>query len=144
MALYCGIDLHSNNCWVSVFVEGQQVVKEKRIGNDLDLVLEFLEPFREEIEGIAVESTYNWYWLVDGLMDAGYQVHLTNTWAIKQYDRSFPLSGPAGCRLISRQHRRRGARLQPTRISAGPATPSATPATVPGVVVRATKRKNRA
>lgn len=49
---------------------------------------------------------------------------------------SFPLSGPAGCRLISRQHRRRGARLQPTRISAGPATPSATPATVPGVVVR--------
>ncbi len=25
-----------------------------------------------------MESTYNWYWLVDGLMDAGYKVHLSN------------------------------------------------------------------
>jgi len=34
----------------------------------------------------VVESTYNWYWLVDGLMDAGYVVHLANTAAIKQYE----------------------------------------------------------
>ncbi len=87
MALYCGIDLRSTNCWVSVLLEGQRVIKEKRIGNDLHEILRFLEPFREELEGVAVESTYNWYWLVDGLMDAGYRVHLTNTWAIKQYDR---------------------------------------------------------
>jgi transposase len=32
-----------------------------------------------------VESTYNWYWLVDALMAAGYQVHLANTAAIVQY-----------------------------------------------------------
>ena len=31
-------------------------------------------------------STYNWYWLVDGLQDAGLHVHLANTAAIKQYD----------------------------------------------------------
>ena len=29
---------------------------------------------------------FNWYWLVDGLMDAGHRVHLTNTWAVKQYE----------------------------------------------------------
>jgi hypothetical protein len=23
----------------------------------------------------VIESTYNWYWLVDGLMDQGYTVH---------------------------------------------------------------------
>jgi transposase len=86
MALYCGIDLHSTNCWITVLMEGQQVVAEKRLGNDLTAILGFLEPFRDDLEGIAVESTYNWYWLVDGLMDAGYQVHLTNTWAAKQYD----------------------------------------------------------
>ena len=79
MALYCGIDLHSINCWGSVLLDGEKVAREKRIGNDLIDILEFLEPFREELEGIAVESTYNWYWLVDGLMDAGYRVHLTNT-----------------------------------------------------------------
>jgi transposase len=33
-----------------------------------------------------VESTYNWYWLVDGLIDAGYKVHLANPSAIKQYE----------------------------------------------------------
>ena len=33
-----------------------------------------------------VESTYNWYWLVDGLMEAGYRLHLANTSAIKQYE----------------------------------------------------------
>ena len=32
-----------------------------------------------------VESTYNWYWLVDGLMDADYRVHLANPAAIQQY-----------------------------------------------------------
>jgi transposase len=32
-----------------------------------------------------VESTYNWYWLVDGLMAAGYQVHLANPAAMQQY-----------------------------------------------------------
>jgi len=35
----------------------------------------------------VVESTYNWYWLVDGLMDAGYSsAHLANPSAIKQYE----------------------------------------------------------
>jgi transposase len=38
------------------------------------------------MRGVAVESTYNWYWLVDGLQDAGFTVHLVNTTAVKQYD----------------------------------------------------------
>jgi transposase len=58
----------------------------KRLPNDLPNVLTALEPFREQIEAIAVESTYNWYWLVDGLMDAGYNVRLANPAAIDQYD----------------------------------------------------------
>ena len=35
---------------------------------------------------MVVESTYNWYWLVDALQAAGYRVHLANTAAIKRYD----------------------------------------------------------
>jgi transposase len=50
------------------------------------LVLKALEPYRSELAGIAVESTYNWYWLVDGLQAAGYRVHLANTSAIKPYE----------------------------------------------------------
>jgi len=50
------------------------------------LVLRSLAPYREQIDSLAVESTYNWYWLVDGLMEQGYQVHLANTAAIQQYN----------------------------------------------------------
>ena len=32
-----------------------------------------------------MESTYNWYWIVDGLMEKGYKVHLANPSAIQQY-----------------------------------------------------------
>lgn len=86
MALYSGIDLHSNNMWVAVLDGPSKVVKERRLPNDLGALSSFLEPFRCELAGIVVESTFNWYWLVDGLMSSGYRVHLANTSAIKQYE----------------------------------------------------------
>jgi transposase len=49
------------------------------------LVEQILKPYQEQIKGIVVESTYNWYWLVDGLIDEGYRMHLANPSAIKQY-----------------------------------------------------------
>jgi transposase len=66
--------------------EKLKVVEEAKVGNDLNALLQVLEPYREDVEGVAVESTFNWYWLVDGLQDAGYRAHLTNTWAVKQYE----------------------------------------------------------
>jgi transposase len=86
MALYCGIDLHSRDSWLAILNEELEVVGETKVGNDLETILRVLEPHREALEGVAVESTFNWYWLVDGLMDAGHRVHLTNTWAVKQYE----------------------------------------------------------
>jgi transposase len=83
---YSGIDLHSNNSVVTVIDEEDRVMAEKRLANDLHSILEFLKPWREEIVGVVVESTFNWYWLVDGLQEAGYSVHLANTVAIKKYE----------------------------------------------------------
>lgn len=83
---YTGIDLHSNNCVVSVTDEEDRVVAEKRVPNELAKILDLLRPWREEMAGVVVESTFNWYWLVDGLQAAGYQVHLANTTAIKKYE----------------------------------------------------------
>ena len=85
MALYCGIDLHSTNSWVAVINQERQIIRQAKITNDLKAILGFLEPFQTDLKGIAVESTFNWYWLVDGLMNAGHRVHLTNTWAAQQY-----------------------------------------------------------
>lgn len=83
---YSGIDLHSNNSVVVVIDETDRVVFERRFPNELARILGALAPYREVLAGVVVESTYNWYWLVDGLQAAGYQVHLANTTAIKRYE----------------------------------------------------------
>ena len=85
MKLYCGIDLHSNNSYVAILDDKDSIVYQKRLTNDIGMILEALSPYRERIAGIVVESTYNWYWLADGLLEAGYEVHLANTTAIQQY-----------------------------------------------------------
>jgi transposase len=82
LEIYGGIDLHSNNGVIALLDEEDKVVYQRRLPNDPQQVLGELAPFAEAIEGLVVESTYNWYWLVDGLMAAGYPVHLANTAAI--------------------------------------------------------------
>jgi transposase len=86
MELYAGIDLHSNNSVVLVLDENDRVVYQKRLPNSLDRIVQALSGSAAPIKGVAVESTFNWYWLVDGLQAAGYVVHLVNTAAVKQYD----------------------------------------------------------
>jgi transposase len=86
MKLYGAIDLHSTNNVTVVIDEQDRVVYQKRLPNDLALVLKELSVYQCELEGMVVESTYNWYWLVDGLMAEGYKVHLANTAAIQQYN----------------------------------------------------------
>ena len=86
MVRYAGIDLHSNNNVVVVRDAEDNVVGRRRLPNDLRTVCDRLKPHREDLAGVVVESTYNWYWLVDGLMERGYAVHLANTVAVQQYD----------------------------------------------------------
>jgi len=86
MKLYGGMDLHSTNVVTQLINEEDKVIYRKKQGCDLKQILKGLEPFKNSIEGLAVESTYNWYWLVDGSMEAGYRVHLVNTAAVKQYE----------------------------------------------------------
>jgi len=84
MSLYAAIDLHSSNSVLAVMDGDGKPVLRCRRPNDLPRLLSDLAPYRDELVGVAVESTYNWYWLVDGLMDHGYAVHLVNTTAIPQ------------------------------------------------------------
>lgn len=82
---YVGLDLHSTNTFIGILDGLGKKVWSGRINNDLQLILNVFEPYRENISGVVVESTYNWYWLVDGLMDTGYRVHLGNPVAFQQY-----------------------------------------------------------
>ncbi|MEN6616758.1 MAG: transposase [Syntrophorhabdus sp.] len=85
MSLYVGVDLHSNNSYIAIVDEKNTVVFQKQCKNDLSVILRYLDPFKNDIEALGVESTYNWYWLVDGLVDSQYPVRLANPAAMKEY-----------------------------------------------------------
>jgi transposase len=86
METYAGIDLHSSNNFIGVINDKDKILYGKRHSNRLDDVLRALDPFQDSLQGVVVESTFNWYWLVDGLQEHGYAVHLANPSAIQQYE----------------------------------------------------------
>ena len=84
--LYCGVDLHSNNALYVITDEKDKQLLHKRLPNELPVVLKTLAAYRPRLKVVAVESTYNWYWLVDGLMDHEYPVVLAHPSEMEQYD----------------------------------------------------------
>ena len=78
MDLCGGMDLHGDNVYCTLMDREYRPVFERRLPNDLAVVLEALEPCRERVAGLVVESTYNWYWLVDGLQAQKYPTRLAN------------------------------------------------------------------
>ncbi|MCP4340455.1 MAG: IS110 family transposase [Desulfobulbaceae bacterium] len=85
MPLYCGIDLHSNNHFVCVTDDKDKRLLEVKLDNDPELTIRALSKYKKRLKAIAVESTFNWYWLVDALMAAGFKVELVNTAKVVQY-----------------------------------------------------------
>src|SRR2546422_2554839 len=79
-----GIDLHSNNLVVGIVDQDGKRVGQKKLPCDLKEVVKFLGPFKRRLEQVAVESTYNWYWLVDGLKALGYPGGFGNPAAVGQ------------------------------------------------------------
>src|SRR5215213_1965326 len=63
-AIYAGIDLHSNNLFVALLQEDGGRISCSKLPCDIDSVLLHLEPYKKRLQGIAIESTFNWYWLV--------------------------------------------------------------------------------
>ena len=60
----------------------QKVLYDKRLPNQLATIEQALEPYAKYLEGIVVKSTYNWYWLVDGLVKKDYKVNLAHTGSV--------------------------------------------------------------
>jgi transposase len=85
MTLYCGIDLHSNNHVICVIDDKDKRIFETKLGNHSDLTIRALTKYKKRLKAIAIESTFNWYWLADALMEAGFKVELVNTAKIVQY-----------------------------------------------------------
>jgi transposase len=86
METYAGLDLHGDNVYCGISNEKDERLYEKRLPCDLDAIITVLEPYRDCMKGVAVESTFNWYWLVDGLKDRDFPVRLVSPSGVEQYN----------------------------------------------------------
>jgi len=86
MELYCGMDLHSSNTVIGIIDEKRNHLIDRKLPNDPELIRRFLKPYKSDLKGIVVESTYNWYWLADLLQEEDYRVHLSHPVANQQYN----------------------------------------------------------
>jgi transposase len=81
-----GIDLHGNNVVIGLINQDGKRLEHQKVGTELAQVEAVLQSYKPRLISMAVESTFNWYWLVDGLRQAGYPIDLANPAKIEQYD----------------------------------------------------------
>lgn len=81
MNFYCGIDLHATNSFLCVIDDKDKILLKEKLKNDLGAILYALESFSPR-PSVAVEATINWYWLIDGLQEAGFDVKLAHSMAL--------------------------------------------------------------
>lgn len=84
--LYCGADLHGNNVFLTLCDQQGQRIMERRVKANLKSVNRVLDPHWDQIQTVAVESTFNWYWFVDSMREAGRDVRLANPARMEQYN----------------------------------------------------------
>src|SRR5260370_10264359 len=51
---------------------------QQKLRKELRKIIKLLTPYKADLK-IVVESTFNWYWLVDGLQAEGFEVVLAHT-----------------------------------------------------------------
>lgn len=84
-SVYAGLDLHKRNVYCGLIDQEGRSIYRRRLPAELPVILQALDVYRPQLKAVAVESTFNWYWLVDGLQAADYPVHLANPAAMQQY-----------------------------------------------------------
>ncbi len=81
-----GMDLHSNNVVIGIMDMDGKRLASRKVACEIEEVVKVLAPYKKRLEKIGVESTYNWYWLVDGLRALSYPVVLANPAGMQQYN----------------------------------------------------------
>jgi transposase len=78
----CGIDLHAQTMAICIMDKNGKILVKKSIKCEIRLLLEILKPYLRSIT-VGVESTYNWYWILDGLKRYKVPCHLGHALYIK-------------------------------------------------------------
>jgi len=74
---FVGIDLHKDYSTITVLGETGDEIDQQNIPNDAEDFTLYFKRWEGKIK-VALEATYNWYWLVDLLQRLGAEVKLAN------------------------------------------------------------------
>ncbi len=96
----CGIDLHAKNMRACIMDKEGKIIKQKTIDCRPGDVMEFIKPFRNDVT-VGVESTYNWYWLIDTLKGNSVPCSLGHALYIKRKMSSKHKNDPVDARGIA-------------------------------------------
>ena len=67
---YCGVDMHARSSYICVVNRVGDIELCRNIPKDFKIFKEFKRSFVPDL-AVGCESTYNYYWLLDGCREAG-------------------------------------------------------------------------
>ena len=80
--LYAGIDLHRKYLVVVVLDRDGEVVDERRLPNDAEVIRAYFGGQREPVRAV-VEAMGSWHWLYDVLTEEGIATTLAHPWKLR-------------------------------------------------------------
>jgi transposase len=72
---YCGVDMHAKTSYICILNQAGTIQLRRNIPNNFQMFKYFVKPYLPDL-AIGVESTYNYYWLLDGCSDSGLRFYL--------------------------------------------------------------------
>lgn len=96
----CGIDLHKKSMSVCIMDRQGTIHFKKSIHCNFDFLYAILADYIPQIT-VGVESTFNWYWLIDELTAYGIPVFLGHALYIKQQSGKKNKNDPIDARCIA-------------------------------------------
>jgi transposase len=79
---YASIDLASRSSWFCIVDSAGNKQLDRKVSNDPQRISRAIRPFLPDLTAV-VESTFNWYWMVDLLQDSGAEVKLAHPLYLK-------------------------------------------------------------
>ena len=77
MSYFCGIDLGAKRSQVCIIDNDQKVLVNRKVANDIEVIHRLIRPHGRV--PTVIESTFNWYWIVDGLQNRQVPVTLAHS-----------------------------------------------------------------
>ena len=72
---YCGVDMHAKTSYFCILNRAGEIECKRNLENNFKTVKGFLQPFLPDV-AVGCESTYNYYWLSDGCLEANIRFYL--------------------------------------------------------------------